>query len=120
MDRVPGLARKLVSRRPDVLMAGPFDFVSALKQETTTIYGATSWMNGASIRMRKGCRMGFITSLAQPGAIVTGVQGAAYSPPETFKIAEEGRQIAASAPIRFCVAPSQATFPSSKQPNLSC
>jgi putative tryptophan/tyrosine transport system substrate-binding protein len=119
VDQVPGLARELVSWHPDVLMAGPFNYISALKQETTTI----------PIVMLAGwepIRMGFITSLAQPGGNVTGVawfgllpkqmellkeivpnllrvayiagvQGAAYSPPETFKIAEEDRQTAASA-----------------------
>src|SRR5215471_16476328 len=37
VDQVPALARELVSRRPDVLIAGPYSFISALKQETTTI-----------------------------------------------------------------------------------
>jgi putative ABC transport system substrate-binding protein len=100
-------------------MTGPFNFVSALQQETTTI----------PIVMLSGwepVRLGFITSLAQPGgnitgiawfgllpkqmellkeivpnlgrvAYVAGVPGAAYSHPEVFKIAEEDRQIAASA-----------------------
>src|SRR5262245_26693517 len=36
-DQVPALARELVSLRPHVLIAGPWNFVSALKQETTTI-----------------------------------------------------------------------------------
>jgi len=36
-DRVPALARELVSRHPDVLTAGFWNFISALKQETTTI-----------------------------------------------------------------------------------
>ena len=119
MDQVPALARELVSRRPDVLMTGPFNFVSALQQETTTI----------PIIMLSGwepVRLGFITSLAQPGgnitgvawfgvlpkqmellkeivpnlrrvAYIAGVPGAAYSHPEVFKIAEEDRQSAASA-----------------------
>jgi putative ABC transport system substrate-binding protein len=119
VDQVPALARELVSRHPDVLMAAPFNFVTALKQETTTI----------PIVMLAGwepVRMGFITSLAQPGGNVTGVawfgllpkqmellkelvpnlkrvayiagvQGTAYSHPEVFKIADEDRQIAASA-----------------------
>jgi len=36
-DQLPELARELVSRRPDVVAAGPITFVSALKQATTTI-----------------------------------------------------------------------------------
>jgi ABC-type uncharacterized transport system substrate-binding protein len=36
-DQVPALARELVSRRPDVLAGPGWNFVSALKQETTTI-----------------------------------------------------------------------------------
>src|SRR6516225_8844335 len=36
-DQVPALARELVSRRPDVLMAVPTQFIVALKQETTRI-----------------------------------------------------------------------------------
>jgi hypothetical protein len=90
-------------------MTGPFNFVSALQQETTTI----------PIVMLSGwepVRLGFITSLAQPGgnitgvawfdllpkqmellkeivpnlrrvACIAGVPGAAYSHPEVFKIA---------------------------------
>src|SRR5262245_11411491 len=66
IDQVQALARELVSRRPDVLMAGPWSFVRALKQETTTI----------PIVMLAGfepVRLGLITSLAQPGGNVTGV-----------------------------------------------
>src|SRR5215510_8832021 len=65
IDQVQALARELVSRRPDVLMAGPWSFVRALKQETTTI----------PIVMLAGfepVRLGPITSLAQPGGNVTG------------------------------------------------
>jgi putative ABC transport system substrate-binding protein len=66
IDQVPALARELVSRRPDVLMAGPFLFVSALKQETTTILIVMlgTW---------EPVRLGFIASLARPGGNVTGV-----------------------------------------------
>jgi putative tryptophan/tyrosine transport system substrate-binding protein len=66
LDQLPALARELVSRRPDVLIAGPTNFVSALKGETTTI----------PIVMLGGwepVRLGFITSLARPGGNVTGV-----------------------------------------------
>src|SRR5262245_34504680 len=37
LDQLPEFARELVSRRPDVLMTVLYNFVSALKQETTTI-----------------------------------------------------------------------------------
>jgi putative ABC transport system substrate-binding protein len=119
LDEVPALARELISRRPDVLIAAPWSFIWALKQETTTI----------PIVMLSGwepVRSGLITSLARPGgnvtgvawfgllpkqmellkeivpnlrrvAFVTGVAGAVFSSPETSKIVEEDRQIAASA-----------------------
>src|SRR5262249_55079909 len=66
LDQLPALARELVSRRPDVLIASSFTFVMALKRETTTI----------PIVMVGGwepVRLGFITSLARPGGNVTGV-----------------------------------------------
>src|SRR5262245_63762512 len=66
LDQVAALARELVSRRPDVLTAGSWSFVSPLKQETTTI----------PIVMTAGwepVRLVLITSLAQPGGNVTGV-----------------------------------------------
>jgi putative ABC transport system substrate-binding protein len=121
IDQIPALARELVSRRPDVLMAEPSSssFVSALKQETTTI----------PIVMLGGwepVRLGLITSLARPEgnvtgvawfdllskqmellkeivphlkrvAFITGVPGAAYFPPEVPKIVEENLRIAAGA-----------------------
>jgi ABC transporter substrate binding protein len=37
LDQLPALARELVSRRPDVIIAYPTSFIKALKQETTTI-----------------------------------------------------------------------------------
>src|SRR5262249_53641645 len=118
VDQGPALARELVSRRPDVLMAGSFQVVSALKQETTTI----------PIVMLSGwepVRLGLIASFARPGGNVTGVAwfgllpkqmellkeivpnlkrvayvagapGAAYAPPKTAEIAEEDRQSAAN------------------------
>jgi putative ABC transport system substrate-binding protein len=66
LDQVPALARELISLRPDVLITASFAFVSALKQETTTI----------PIVMLSGfepVRLGFITSLARPEGNVTGV-----------------------------------------------
>ena len=66
IDQVPALARELVSRRPDVLIANPWLFVSALKRETTTIpiVMLATW---------EPERNGLITSLAQPEGNVTGV-----------------------------------------------
>jgi len=46
LDQVPELARELVSRRPDVLAAFPWNFVRALKQETTTIPIVNAWRMG--------------------------------------------------------------------------
>ena len=59
VDQVPALARELVSRRPDVLIAGSWTHVIALKQETTTI----------PIVMLAGLepeRLGLVASLARP------------------------------------------------------
>src|SRR5262245_9501043 len=66
IDQVRALARELVSRRPDVLMAVPPHFVSALRQETTTIpiVMPGTW---------EPVRLGLITSLAKPEGNVTGV-----------------------------------------------
>ena len=118
LDQVPALARELVSRRPDVLVSPHWNFVRALKQETTTI----------PIVMLAGwepVRMGLITSFAQPGGNVTGVawfdliskqmellkeivpnlkrvawlssaSDMAKTPPEAFKVAAEDREIVAS------------------------
>ena len=66
VDQVPALARELVSRRPDVLTAIHYSFISALKQETTTI--PIVMLNGW-----EPVRLGLITSLARPGGNVTGV-----------------------------------------------
>jgi putative ABC transport system substrate-binding protein len=118
VDQVPALARELVSRRPDVLLAGPFSFVGAVKRETTTIpiVMAGTW---------EPVRLGLIASFARPGgnvtgvawfelraklmellkeivpnlrrvANVTGVLGAALGLPEVDKIVEENWTIAAS------------------------
>src|SRR5262252_6689206 len=65
-DQLPELARELVSRRPDVVAAGPITFVSALKQATTTI----------PIVMFSGwepVRLGLVANFARPGGNVTGV-----------------------------------------------
>jgi len=52
VDQLPALARELVSRRPDVLIAFPTQFIMALKQETTTIpiVMATTWEPGSATR----------------------------------------------------------------------
>src|SRR5262249_5985948 len=116
LDQVPVLARELVSRRPDVLIASPYTYVIALKQETTTI----------PIVMLSGwepVQLGLVTSLARPGGNVTGVawfgllskqmellkeivphlKRAAYVeganppiPPEAMKFRDESAAIAAS------------------------
>jgi len=119
IDQVPALARELVSRRPDVLMASPIHFVNALKRETTTIpiVMLVTW---------DPVRVGLITNLALPGgnvtgvarfgllpkqmellreivpnlrraAYITGVVGDAYTPPEAFTMLNDDRQSAAKA-----------------------
>jgi putative ABC transport system substrate-binding protein len=66
LDQLPALARELVSRHPDVLVAAPNPLVEALKQETTTIpiVMATT---------PEPVRTGIVTNLARPEANVTGV-----------------------------------------------
>jgi putative ABC transport system substrate-binding protein len=115
LDQLPALARELVSRRPDVLIATPHALVTALKQETTTI----------PIVMLAGwepVRLGFVTSLARPEGNITGVawfglltkqmellreivphlkrvayiEGGPPPGPEVFKIGTESGTIAAS------------------------
>jgi len=66
LDQIPALVRKLVSRRPDVLMAGNSAVIRTLKQETTTI---PIVMFGAADPVRYG----LVTNLARPEANVTGV-----------------------------------------------
>jgi putative ABC transport system substrate-binding protein len=66
LDQVPALARELVSRSPDVLIAAPFNFVSALKQETTTI-------PVVMLTTFEPVRHGLVASLARPEGNVTGV-----------------------------------------------
>jgi putative ABC transport system substrate-binding protein len=65
LDQLPTLARELVSRRPDVIIAYPTSFIKALKQETTTIpivMFATPDPIGLNV----------ITNLARPEGNVTG------------------------------------------------
>jgi putative ABC transport system substrate-binding protein len=66
LDEVQALARELVSRRPDVLVAAPTNFITTLKQETTTIpiVMISGW---------EAVRIGLITSLARPEGNVTGI-----------------------------------------------
>jgi ABC-type uncharacterized transport system substrate-binding protein len=66
LDQIPALARELVSRRPDVLMAANSPFIRTLKQETAII---PIVMVGAADPVRYG----LVTSLARPEANVTGV-----------------------------------------------
>jgi putative tryptophan/tyrosine transport system substrate-binding protein len=118
LDQGPTLARELVSRRPDVVMAGAWTLLSALKRETATI----------PIVMLPGwepVRLGLVSSLARPERNVTGVAwfgllskemellkeivphlkrvayigssvDAAYSPPEASKIGYEQATITAT------------------------
>ena len=119
IDQVPALARELVSRRPDVLIASPYHFVSALKQETATI-------PIAMIGTWEPVRLGLITNFARPEgnvtgvvwfglipkqmellkeivpnlrrvAFVTGILGAANEPPEASKIGQKILDSASSA-----------------------
>jgi len=117
-DQVPALARELISRRPDVLIAGPWTHVIALKQQTTTI----------PIVMVTGLepeQLGLVASLARPEGNVTGVAwfyllpkqmellketvpnlrrvafvagggGATDVPPETLKILREYQTVASN------------------------
>jgi putative tryptophan/tyrosine transport system substrate-binding protein len=66
LDQLPALARELVSRRPDVLVATPSNLVRALKQETTTI-------PIVMLTPADPVRNGLVTSLARPEGNVTGV-----------------------------------------------
>src|SRR5215510_2531522 len=66
VDQLPVLARELVARHPDLLIALPYTFVMALKQETTTIPIVT--LGGWEAE-----RIGLVTSLARPEGNVTGV-----------------------------------------------
>jgi putative tryptophan/tyrosine transport system substrate-binding protein len=79
-DQVPALARELVSRHPDVLIAGQPTFVMAVKQETTTI-------PIVMLGVFDPVQLGLITSLARPGGNVTGVAwfGLFYKPMELLK-----------------------------------
>jgi putative ABC transport system substrate-binding protein len=117
--QVPALASELVSRRPDVLTAGAWAFVRALKQETTTIpiVMLYTW---------EPVRLGLISSFARTGGNVTGVAwfnltakvmeilketvpnlkrvafirgvvGLGDQHSEGFKIGDENRELAASA-----------------------
>jgi len=65
LNQLPALARELVSRNPDVIMAAPISFVMALKHETATIpiVMYDTW---------EPVRVGVITSLARPGGNITG------------------------------------------------
>src|SRR5262245_19922284 len=66
LDQLPGLARELISRRPDVLMAGNSGLIRVLKRETTTI---PIVMLGAA----DPAGYGLVTNLARPEANVTGI-----------------------------------------------
>ena len=118
-DQVPALARELVSRRPDVLNAGAWNFIRALRQDTTTI-------PIVMLYTLEPVRLGLIADFARPGGNVTGfawfnlipkvmeilketvpnlkrvafirgVVGLGDQHSEGFKIGNENRQLAANA-----------------------
>jgi putative ABC transport system substrate-binding protein len=64
LDQLAVLARELVSRRPDVLIAGPIPFLRALKQETTTI---------PIVMLATGVIPDLVSNLARPERNITGV-----------------------------------------------
>src|SRR5262245_18332302 len=66
LDQLPALARELVSRRPDVLVATPSNLVRALKQGTTTI-------PIVMLAPADPVQNGLVTKLARPEGNVTGV-----------------------------------------------
>src|SRR5262249_60331968 len=63
-DRLPGLARELVQRRADVIVAVGNEAIQAARDATATI---PIVMLGGSVAER-----GFVAALAQPGGKVTG------------------------------------------------
>jgi putative ABC transport system substrate-binding protein len=73
IDQGPAIARELVSRRPDVLMADVYFYVSALMQETATI-------PIVMLNVWEPVRLSLITSFARPGGNVTGVAWFALRP----------------------------------------
>jgi putative ABC transport system substrate-binding protein len=64
LDQLAALARELVSRRPDVLIAAPIPFLRALKQETTTI---------PIVMLGTEFTPDLVSNLARPGGNITGV-----------------------------------------------
>ena len=64
LDQLAALARELVSRRPDVLTAGPVPFVRALKHQTSTI---------PIVMFATGLMPDLVSNLARPEGNVTGV-----------------------------------------------
>jgi putative tryptophan/tyrosine transport system substrate-binding protein len=66
LEQLPALARELVSRRPDVLVAIPSNLVRVLQQETTTI-------PIVMLASADPVRNGLVTNLGRPEGNVTGV-----------------------------------------------
>jgi putative ABC transport system substrate-binding protein len=64
LDQLAALARELVSRRPDVLIAAPIPFLRALKKETTTI---------PIVMLGTGVIPELVSNLARPEGNITGV-----------------------------------------------
>jgi putative ABC transport system substrate-binding protein len=67
LDQLPALAHELVSRHPDVLMAGPGSFIAPLKHATTSIPIVMFAAAGDPVRS------GLVSNLARPDGNVTGV-----------------------------------------------
>jgi putative ABC transport system substrate-binding protein len=65
VERLPGLARELVTLKPDVLVAGETPAARALQRETTTIPIVVSVMGDP-------IGDGLVASLARPGGNITG------------------------------------------------
>ena len=70
-QQLPEVAHELVLRHPDVLLAVPYLFVLALKQETTTI-------PIVMLLTPDPVRSGLVTNLARPESNVTGVAWFGY------------------------------------------
>jgi putative ABC transport system substrate-binding protein len=67
VDRLPGLARELLAKQPDVAVCSPVLSAQALNRESKTVPIVMASGAGAQ-------RLGLIASLARPGGNVTGIQ----------------------------------------------
>jgi len=81
LDQLQELARELVSRRPDVMIAASYSFIRALKRETTTI-------PIVMLSAFDPVGTGLVASLALPGGNVTGVAWLSLLP-KRFELLKE-------------------------------